>query len=263
MHQAVKRAADGIADVIVASDVLRGQPLLHKIEDMMSAADLCLFDLTLHNPNVAAEFGIAHGNGYKYAILYCTDEKLNPTPGRESSLFSDVKGWDSVLYSNPEELERKLRRYLPELLAAEAPASPSPLSIPRQAQAEHAFEVRPMMHLNLASGEGGPSGSFVNGVMRNVGRGVAFKPKLVLPGFGNVPIDHLLKANEPFDIRLRYDNEDFYVKPLSDRGARVEFEDELGNRYEQRGTVEQGETPGGVVLGYAIRGLDQPILIRG
>jgi len=117
VRPAVERAAQGLARVVVASDILRGMPLLEKIEQMMSEANLCLFDLTTHNPNVAAEFGIARGRRYAWAILYCTDETLNPKPGRESSVFSDVKGWDSILYGNENELETELRRLLPEYLA--------------------------------------------------------------------------------------------------------------------------------------------------
>jgi hypothetical protein len=56
VRPAVERAVGERAQIIVASDELRGMPLLHKIESMMESADLCLFDLTLHNPNVAAEF---------------------------------------------------------------------------------------------------------------------------------------------------------------------------------------------------------------
>lgn len=113
---AVKRASKGLARVVVASDKLRGKPLLEKIEEMMSEADLCLFDLTTHNPNVAVEFGIARGVGYDVALLYCTDEKLNPKPEQESSVFSDLKGWDSILYRDKAELRTNLRRVLPDLL---------------------------------------------------------------------------------------------------------------------------------------------------
>jgi len=113
VRPAVERAAEGLARIVVASDILRGLPLLEKIEQMMSQAQLCLFDLTTHNPNVAAEFGIAQGRSYAWAILYCTDETLNPKPERKSSVFSDVKGWDSILYGN----ETELRRLLPEYIA--------------------------------------------------------------------------------------------------------------------------------------------------
>ncbi len=82
----------------------------------MAEADACLFDLTLHNPNVALELGIAHGKGHRYAVLYCTDEKLNPKPDRASSVFSDIEGWDSIRYKDRADLEEQLRRYLPEFV---------------------------------------------------------------------------------------------------------------------------------------------------
>ncbi|MDP9024274.1 MAG: hypothetical protein M3N13_02715 [Candidatus Eremiobacteraeota bacterium] len=116
VRSTVEAAADGLAEVTVASDRLRGMPLLHKIEEMMAEADACLFDLTLHNPNVALELGIAHGRGYHYAVLYCTDQRLNPSPGRESSLFSDLQGWDSIRYSDLADLRKKLAFYLPEFI---------------------------------------------------------------------------------------------------------------------------------------------------
>lgn len=261
IRPAVERAAEGLATILVASDTLRGQPLLQKIEAMMGEADLSLFDLTLHNANVAAEFGIAHGKGLKYAILYCTDESLNPTPGHDSSLFTDLRGWDSLLYGDASELEDKLRKYLPGLLALPVPTVPAPLHM-RQADEERerrdrAFAVQPIMHLRLGSGEGGPQGSFVNGVIRNVGRGIALKPKLFLPGFGDVSLDHLIKPTEERPIRLRYDDKPFYTTPLADTIARVEFEDEFGNRYEQIGSVSQLKNANSSVLGYGIPGLDQ------
>lgn len=118
IRQAVEAAASGHAKVVTASDVLRGQPLIKKIEELMAEADLCIFDLTTHNANVALEFGIAYARNHKHAILYCTNEDLNPKPGSESSVFSDVRGWDSLLYTDPLDLELRLKRYLPELLVA-------------------------------------------------------------------------------------------------------------------------------------------------
>jgi hypothetical protein len=262
VRPAVERAAHQQAQVIVASDVLRGQPLLHKIESMMKDADLCLFDLTLHNPNVAAEFGIAHAKGYKYAVLYCVDEKLNPTPGRESSLFSDVKGWDALLYATPEELEVKLRYYLPDLLASQVPGAPAPLAVESREERDRAFAVQPIMHIVLGSGEGSPQGSFLNGFIRNVGRGIAREPKLFLPGFGRVAMsDHVVKPLETVKLRLQYDDQPFYIAQLGDASARIEFEDELGNRYEQRGVVEQRKGEHSEVFSYGISTLDRPRLI--
>lgn len=258
VRPAVERAAEGQAQIIVASDRLRGQPLLHKIESMMREADLSLFDLTLHNPNVAVELGIAHANGYKYAVLYCTDESLNPKPGRESSLFSDIRGWDALLYANAEELQRELRRFLPELLASRVPAVAAPLRVDDgREERDREFAVKPNMHLVLNGGETSSGESFLNGFLRNVGRGIARRPRLFLPGFGEVPIrDRLLKPMESADLRLRYDDQVFYTRWLSEVGVRVEFEDELGNLYEQHGIVQQGKNPDSSVLSYRVDLLD-------
>ena len=253
VRPAVERAAEGIARVLVASDYLRGKPLLHKIEEMMAAADLCIFDLTLHNPNVAAEFGIAHGRGHKYAILYCTDESFNPKPDHESSVFSDVKGWDSVQYSGLADLESQLRKYLPELLSAPTPRVAAPLHIPEATQIDNqAFSVKPIMHLRLGSGEGGPNGHFINGLLKNVGRGIAREPKLFLPGIGDVPVDRLIKPGEELVLRLPHNP---YLQRFDDATAIVTFEDEIGNKYEQRGTIEQLANADSSMLSYGITGL--------
>ena len=88
VRPAVDRAADGQAQIIVASDVLRGQPLLHKIESMMQDADLCLFDLTLHNPNVAAvrqcRGRIRHGDRALLEARLAAREVLVSRPDRRT-----------------------------------------------------------------------------------------------------------------------------------------------------------------------------------
>src|SRR2546423_10612518 len=143
IREAVEKAAHGIAQVQVASDSLRGQILLHKIEGLMAEANLCIFDLTTHNPNVAAEFGIAHGRGYPWVLLYCTDESLNPRPERENSVFSDVKGWDSLLYRDAAHLEAELRSKLPELLSHLAKARADG-NVRASVSAEHLKPSRPL-----------------------------------------------------------------------------------------------------------------------
>ncbi len=70
IRTAVEAGCDGIAKVIVASDRLRGKHLLVKIDEMIDEADVSLFDLTLHNANVAVEFGIAYTRDVKWALLY-------------------------------------------------------------------------------------------------------------------------------------------------------------------------------------------------
>jgi hypothetical protein len=117
IRESVEKASEGLARVEVASDKLRGKPLLQKIEeDMLEKADLCFFDLTTHNPNVAIELGIALGRRFPHGISYCTDPKYKPKPERASSVFTDMEGWDSIRYATPGELETQLRSKLPELL---------------------------------------------------------------------------------------------------------------------------------------------------
>ncbi len=74
IRDAVTAAADGIATVTCADDTLTGMHLLEKIQEMMLQADLCLFDLTSHNVNVATEYGIARGLLLDPLILYNESE---------------------------------------------------------------------------------------------------------------------------------------------------------------------------------------------
>jgi hypothetical protein len=122
IRESVERAAQGVVKIVVASDVVRGKPLLIKIKDMMEESDLCLFDLTSHNPNVAVELGVAQGLGLEYLVSYCTDPIHNPRPDRASPIFADMEGWDAIRYSDAAGLERELRARLPEIAAHAANA---------------------------------------------------------------------------------------------------------------------------------------------
>jgi len=115
---AVEAGCEGIARVLVAADRLRGKHLLVKIDEMIAEADLSLFDLTLHNPNVAVEFGLAYVRDAKWAILYSTDAKYKVAESSESRIFSDLEGMDSIRYPDFGTLTSELRRLLPEYLSA-------------------------------------------------------------------------------------------------------------------------------------------------
>lgn len=154
IRTAVEKAALGLARVLTASDELRGLPLLHKIEEMMAEADLCLFDLTLHNPNVATELGIAQGKRYNYGVLYSVGGTPEPAPGTESSLFSDLVGWDTLRYKDHNDLERQLRGYLPKLLSKTiAPKVPAEAPLATQDRIPIAVSPRELLKLgeNLTS----------------------------------------------------------------------------------------------------------------
>ncbi len=116
IRRAVEAAAAGIADIVCADDTLTGVHLLEKITDMMCAADLCIFDLTAHNVNVAVEYGLARGLGLNPLILYNDSEELRPTD-YVHDIFSDLRGLDSLRYRSVDELSRTLRLYLPGALA--------------------------------------------------------------------------------------------------------------------------------------------------
>jgi hypothetical protein len=120
IEETVRRVIEGggLGHVSVASDQLDPTHLLEKIERMMENSDLCLFDLTGHNANVALELGLAKANRYDYRVMYCTDPTLNARPGRSSDVFSDLRGYDSIRYADQGELEAKLREHLPGTIAA-------------------------------------------------------------------------------------------------------------------------------------------------
>jgi hypothetical protein len=264
VRPAVEAAAAGNAEVIVASDVLRGKPLLHKIEDLMREADLCI---TLHNANVAAEFGIAHGKNYKYAILYCTDERLNPKPGHESSVFSDVKGWDSVLYSDAADLETQLRRYLAELLAASTPAVAAPIHIQRTP--EGSASIKPRLNATAKTlqpgfiGMGGPItkiGTYKVGFeVINVGKGIANDVRLTVSGMGTIERIQAVPVGARNAVKFAWNLEEqqAYKVQVEKPVLRIEYADDDGVKYGQTGMLNVKASGDGGFL-YEGSGLGPP-----
>lgn len=267
VRPAVEAAAGPSVDVIVASDVLRGKPLLHKIEDLMREADLCLFDLTLHNANVACEFGIAHGRGYKYAILYCTDEASNPKPGTDSSVFSDVKGWDSVIYADPLDLETQLRRYLPELLQAPKPAESAPMHIRRAEQGN--ASIRPRLNLKVKTDNPGfiavndgpvtKFGSYhIAFELENAGKGVANDVRVSATGMEPIQRFQALPVGAKNGVTFKWNLEQqpaFQSTPQFP-AVLVEYEDDEGVKYEQRAALNAQKN--GYGYEYEGQGLSAP-----
>lgn len=248
VHRAAASAFEGVADVVTARDRITSQHILDKIELLMAESTLCLFDLTLHNVNVALEFGLARGKGFPYRLLYDETNAGNP----KEDVFSDARGWDSLRYTSEDHLRAELIRAivpivqeLPERHIAEAALPDARI-----------LSVRPHMHLRIGGGISGSGGSYLVGTLKNVGRGVARNPRLTLPGLGNVELDALVKPGETLELqRIRYDDKPVYTERLTDPTFTVEFEDESGIRYKQVGEVEQKMTPGGVVLTYTVTGL--------
>lgn len=121
---------------------------------------------------------------------------------------------------------------------------------PTRQDREH--EVQPIMHLRLLSGEGGTSGHYLNGILKNVGRGIARNPKITGPCLDRVNLDGLMKPMEELKLRVRYDNTPAFLTLLEDPTVRVQYENEFGTRFEQVGTVQQARGPHSEVYQYAI-----------
>lgn len=93
---------------VYADDTLTGQHLLEKIGKILRGVELAIFDLTTWNANVALELGVAYGLRVTEGrpdswILYSVAE------GHEKDVPTDVRGIDSVRYTDLADLETQLR----------------------------------------------------------------------------------------------------------------------------------------------------------
>ncbi len=92
-----------------AEDRLTTDQLMSKIEGMMSRADFCVFDFTGFNPNVALEYGMARGLRLEAYVAF------NPASG-ERDVPSDVRGIDSLRYTDLDDLGARLDAFLAQSL---------------------------------------------------------------------------------------------------------------------------------------------------
>jgi len=95
-----------------ADEKLTNKHILAKIESMMKVAALSLFDITLWNPNVALELGLAHGLGLDYYILF------NPTKGDQEEVLADLRGIDRIEYTSFSELKKHLSKLVRDQFGA-------------------------------------------------------------------------------------------------------------------------------------------------
>lgn len=86
----------------LADEQITNQHVLQKITNYIRDHEICLFDITGWNPNVALKLGIAVGLGRRYFIL------LNYKIDQNKDVPSDIKGIDRIQYSSNSELEAKL-----------------------------------------------------------------------------------------------------------------------------------------------------------
>lgn len=91
-----------------ADEKITRMHILDKIITYMRGADLCVFDLSGWNPNVALEFGVAYGFGLKWIICF------NPTKKGTGEVPSDIRGYDRIEYKSLRELTGKMALFLEE-----------------------------------------------------------------------------------------------------------------------------------------------------
>jgi len=98
---------------VFADEELTNKHVLVKIEAMMRRAAFSLFDITLWNPNVALELGIAYGLQLDYYVLF------DPTKGN-TDVLSDFRGIDRIEYHSYTELEAALAKLVRDQFGAPA-----------------------------------------------------------------------------------------------------------------------------------------------
>jgi hypothetical protein len=94
-------------EFVFADEKLTQKHILEKIAGMMAESAFSLFDITLWNPNVALELGLAYGAGWDFYILF------DPTKGNEDVL-TDVKGIDRIEYRSYSQLKEELSKLIRE-----------------------------------------------------------------------------------------------------------------------------------------------------
>lgn len=185
IREAVIAACEGVATVICADDTLTGVHLLDKIEQMMVDADLCLFDLTTHNVNVATEYGMARTLRLEPLILYNESEEFK-LDSAVHDVFSDLRGIDSVRYTAYDELTTILRSRIGDVLDARAHRKAEAMRLKEEREREQQIEVRPylrataeILDVESARRAGKETSAFQIMVrITNAGRGVAESVKV-------------------------------------------------------------------------------------
>lgn len=247
---ALQRAFAGEAVVETASSRLTSLHILEKIQEQMRESDLCLFDLTLHNVNVALEFGVARGAGYQYRLLYWEHHPDNP----RNDVFSDARGWDSLRYNGMEQLEEQARRrILPELSTLSAPKKLPDSSARPYLNALLRSDFNPLTQIAV-----------IQGKVWNDGPGVASRVRGVLNGFGESNFRANGLSHRPdvsIGISVRFDNQP-YIMAGFPGGMQVQFEDADGVKYEQTGSMRFYRRDDPRKVTYELDGLNAPRVIE-
>jgi hypothetical protein len=89
---------------LFAEDQLISEHLLKKIQGMIERCAFAVFDISIANPNVSLELGLARGMGKRAYIAF------NPKLLKEEP--ADVRGFDSIRYTTLEQLRESLARLI-------------------------------------------------------------------------------------------------------------------------------------------------------
>jgi Domain of unknown function (DUF4062) len=131
-------------------------------------------------------------------------------------------------------------------------------------EVDTAFYIQPILHLAIDTGSIGPSGSYLTVKLSNVGRGIARNIRIALPGFETIYVGKPVQRNDTVMLpHIRYDDKPFYTGKLPYSDVLVQFEDEIGNPYVQRGNIKHGRSAGGILKTYRLDGLGPASRLNG
>ena len=227
IEDAIKRGCEGVATVECAKDLLTNKHILDKILGQMRSADLCLFDLSGHNVNVALELGVAIGADLNWRIMYDPSKSSN---GRD--IFSDMSGRDSARYKTADELSERVR----SIVIDERNYHVRPSVKTRK------YSEMPLLQATLRTEQTPGQSLAIVFEVRNVAfQTVATDVRIYVGGVGSLPgIAALPAGDDKVAIRERLDNKIAYSEHLKiGRDVIVEFADVSGAYYKQVGELKQ------------------------
>lgn len=245
IEASIKRGCEGVATVECAKDLLTNKHILDKILNQMRSADLCLFDLSGHNVNVALELGVAIGADLNWRIMY--NPSKSPS-GRD--IFSDMSGRDSMRYGTADELSERVRK----IVMDERNYLVRPSATIRNAA------DMPFLEATLRTEQiPGQSLTIVFEVRNVAARTVATDVRIYVGGVGSLlGIAALPEGNERVARRARLDDKIAYTEYIKiGRHVIVEFADVSGAYYKQVGELKQEAFPNGT-YSISMTGLGRP-----
>jgi hypothetical protein len=252
VEAAVRAGLGDIADVETATGAASTKAVLERLDAQMEGADLCLFDLTEYDANLALKLGVAHKGKFPYAIL-C---RAGAASAAGPNVFADAAAWSAILYPAPEQLESVVReRVVPHVLRHTKRATYGRLESLPYLAVDVSSSDNPANHQRLLQGK-----------IENVGRGTASDARLIVTSFqrGRFRFASIVPHLDPERFTIRYDDQAVPMfGPAAPAELRVEFRDDGGVIYCQTGTLHaRGPDTAGRYL-YELKELGRPEPIPG